>query len=33
MRKSKQTFFVKVTCNKLRDFVSCINDIFVNLNN
>ena len=33
MRKSKQTFFVKVNCYKLRDFVFCMNDIFVNLNN
>ena len=32
MRKSKQTFFVKVYCYKLRDFVFCMN-IFVNLNN
>ena len=30
MRKSKQTFFVKVYCYKLKDFVFCMNDIFVN---
>ena len=33
MRKSKQTFFAKVYCYKLKDFVFCMNDIFVNLNN
>ena len=33
IRKSKQTFFVKANSYKLRDFVFCINDIFVNLNN
>ena len=33
MRKSKQTFFGKVYCYKLKDNVFCVNDIFVNLNN
>ena len=32
MQKSKQTFFIKVYCYKLKDFVFCMNDIFVNLN-
>ena len=32
MRKSKKTFFVKVYYYKLRDFVFCMNDIFVKLN-
>ena len=33
MRKSKQTFFVKVYCYKMKDFVFCMNDIFVSLYN
>ena len=33
MRKSKQNFFVKVYCYKLKYFVFCMNDIYVNLNN
>ena len=33
MRKSVKTFFVKVYCYKLKDFVFCMNDIFANLNN
>ena len=33
MQKSEQSFFVKVCSYKLKDFVFCMNDIFVNLNN